>query len=283
MGIDPVYERLPPTIRGDNSSNELLSRVEAVERFCRGVLDAVAPHVPCVKIQSACFERYLWHGVELYHRLVQQARALDLIVIGDAKRGDVGFSSEHYAAGCLGDQTFGGFADLEGPDAITVNSYMGIDAIEPFISLASSQGKGLFVLVRTSNPGSDAVQSLKLDDGRNVCDAVAEMVSDTGGTPGLVGASGYSLLGAVVGATKREDIVRLRRIMPKQIFLVPGYGPQGANADDMRGCFNDDGAGAIISASRSVLYASEKTPGGWLKAVAQAAADLNQQIRSILV
>jgi len=225
----------------------------------------------------------LWHGVELYHRLVQQARALDLIVIGDAKRGDVGFSSEHYAAGCLGDQTFGGFADLEGPDAITVNSYMGIDAIEPFISLASSQGKGLFVLVRTSNPGSDAVQSLKLDDGRNVCDAVAEMVSDTGGTPGLVGASGYSLLGAVVGATKREDIVRLRRIMPKQIFLVPGYGPQGANADDMRGCFNDDGAGAIISASRSVLYASEKTPGGWLKAVAQAAADLNQQIRSILV
>jgi orotidine-5'-phosphate decarboxylase len=157
---------------------------------------------------------------------------------------------------------------------------MGIDAIEPFIKLASSQGKGLFALVRTSNPGSDAVQSLKLADGRSLCDAVAEMISDAGSAAGMIGSNGYSLLGAVVGATKRQDIARLRRIMAKQIFLVPGFGAQGGG--DVRACFNDDGAGAIVSASRSVLYAYEKTDGDWLNAVERAAADLNQQIRGVL-
>ncbi len=286
VGIDPVYERLPREVLGGgpvSGSVKAREAVEAIERFVEGVLTSVAGHAACVKLQSACFERYLWLGVEAYHRLSHRARKLGLIVIGDAKRGDIDVSAAHYAAGCLGDSAFADLGSLPGPDALTINAYFGVDGIRPFMDVAAAQGKGLFALVRTSNPGGDAVQSLRLADGRTVAEAVARMIHELGSGPGYLGKGGYSLLGAVVGATKARDVAALRRLMPNQLFLVPGVGAQGATPEEVKACFNDDGGGALISASRSVIYAYEKARvADWRGAVEEAAARLNRQIAAAL-
>lgn len=273
MGLDPVYERLPENLRSDH--DDAAARVRAIIRFCREVIYAVADHVPCIKIQAACFERYHAMGFDAFFELIAEARAKGLLVIADAKRGDIGTSSAHYAAGLL--------ADPAGADALTVNAYLGADGLEPFTEIASQQGKGLFALVRTSNPGGDAIQGLRLQDGRTVGEAVADVVAQLGhAEPEYVGESGYSLLGSVVGATKPADAVALRTRMPQQLFLVPGFGAQGGSADDVKACFKPDGTGAIITASRSVLYAFEHDEGAWETAIARAAQDLNKQIAQIL-
>ena len=262
VGIDPVLERLPLAL-GDDP-------IEAIDAYCRGVLDAVALHVPAVKPQLACFERYGSAGYVIYERLVRQAHAYGLLVIADAKRGDIGTSSAHYAAGLLGDA-----------DALTINAYLGADGMQPFVDEAAAQGAGLFALVRTSNPGGDALQRLELTDGRTVADAVADIVAETGAA--YTGDSGYSLLGAVVGATQPADAVALRKRMPNQLFLVPGYGAQGGTAEDVRACFNPDGRGAIVTASRSVIYAyKDRDDPDWADAVAAAAAQLNHDIAEVL-
>ncbi|MEX0774709.1 MAG: orotidine-5'-phosphate decarboxylase [Phycisphaeraceae bacterium] len=295
VGLDPVYERLPAALLRDVGANcgvnsgvnsggdgeGVRGRVDALRRFCSQVLQTVAPHVPCVKIQAACFERYQWLGVEALRALIGEARGLGLIVILDAKRGDIGISSAHYAAGCLADARYDDLGALPGPDALTINPYMGLDTIEPFIDTATAAGKGLFALVRTSNPGSDAIQNLALAQGGTVAQAMAGMIAAAGDKS--IGQSGYSLLGAVVGATKPDDAARLRELMPRQIFLVPGFGAQGGTADDVRACFNADGAGAIITASRSILYAYEKSDEkGWAVAVEKATIRMKSEIEAIL-
>jgi orotidine-5'-phosphate decarboxylase len=282
VGVDPVYERLPAELREDGQA-EPAARLEAIHRYVADLLTAVSPHVPAVKFQSACFERYGWEGVETYHSLIQEAKARSLLVIGDVKRGDIGVSAEHYAAGCLSDQPAIDDGDHAAPDAVTIASYFGVDGIGPFLDAAASQGKGVFALVRTSNPGGDAIQSLKLADGRSVAQAVAELVAGIGSDARWIGASGYSLLGAVVGATKPADAAELRRLMPRQLFLVPGFGAQGGGADDVRACFKPDGTGALITASRSVIFAYEQSPADdWMMRVERAAAELRSQIRAIL-
>ncbi len=286
VGIDPVLSKLPQSLKPLKADGKLVEdnarvALEAIRVWGLGLLNAVAPHVPCVKFQSACFERYLWPGVELYHELTVEARRLGLLVIGDAKRGDIGISAEHYAAGCLADAPYTDLQKPLGPDALTANAYLGADSLEPLVKLAGAQGKGLFALVRTSNPGGDALQSLKLADGRSVSDAVADIVTQSGA--GHIGQSGYSLMGAVVGATKPQDAIGLRTRMPQALFLVPGFGAQGGTADDVKPCFKSDGTGAIITASRSVIFAYEKpATNDWQGAIAAAAADLNKQIRAIL-
>ncbi len=286
MGLDPVYERLPLAVqqqRDGDATSGARARVNAIRCFCSRVLEIVAPHVPCVKLQAACFERYHFLGVEALASLVAEARSLGLITILDAKRGDIGISNEHYAAGCLLDQTFADLGHLPGPDALTVNPYMGIDTIEPFIKAAVADGKGLFALVRTSNPGSDGIQNLELAQGGTVAQTMAGLVQQAGDAQGVVGIGGYSLLGAVVGATKPADAVRLRQLMPRQIFLVPGFGAQGGGADDVRACFNPDGQGAIITASRSILYAYEKTTDvRWERAIEEATMQMKQDIAAVL-
>jgi len=283
VGIDPVYERLPDDLRPGGPRVAADDRVEAIGKFCTAVMETVAPHVVCVKIQSACFERYLWPGVELFHRLVAHARELGVLVIADAKRGDIGVSAEHYAAGCLGPVPYEDLGKLLGPDALTVNSYLGSDSLDPFLAVAAANGRGLFALVRTSNPGSDTVQSLPLSDGRTVSDAVAQMIDEVGDDASLLGHCGDSLLGAVVGATKAADAARLRQLMPRQIFLVPGFGAQGGRAQDVAACFRPDGTGALITASRSVLYAYENRDGlDWQKAIEQAAIEMKTQIIRVM-
>jgi orotidine-5'-phosphate decarboxylase len=286
VGIDPVLAKLPAALRPVKADGSLVeddagAALEAIRWWGMGLLKAVAKHVPCVKFQSACFERYLWEGVKLQHELTLDARRLGLLVINDAKRGDIGISAEHYAAGCLGDTEFTDLGRSAGADALTANAYLGHDSLEPLIKLAGAQGKGLFALVRTSNPGGDALQSLALADGRTVSDAVADIVVKAG--EGHVGKSGYSLIGAVVGATKPQDAVGLRKRMPQQLFLVPGFGAQGGTAADVKPCFKSDGTGAIITASRSVIFAYEKpATSDWQGAIEAGAADLNKQIRGIL-
>lgn len=265
VGLDPVLERLPDII--DRSDP-----VAAIETFCLGVIDAVADVVPAVKPQSACFERYGASGVAVYHKAVAHAKAAGLLVVGDAKRGDIGTSSAHYAAGLL--------AEPHGCDTLTVNGYLGGDGLDPFQEVAIAQGKGLFVLVRTSNPGGDAIQSLQLKDGRTISEAVGDIVADLGYT--CIGDSGYSNVGMVVGATKPEDAAQLRERYPQQLFLVPGFGAQGGGAEDVRACFKPDGTGALITASRSVIYAFEQGDTNWLGAVTKASEQLLDEIAKIL-
>ncbi len=255
VGIDPVLERLPDDclVQGEP--------LPSIERFCRGVVEAVAPHVGVCKYQSACFERYGSAGVAVLEELLAHAASHGIEVILDAKRGDIGISARHYAA-----------AVRDRAPWITVNAYLGTDGIEPFL-----EHGGAFALARTSNPGGDALQRLELADGRTIAEAVADLLAEAGDSN--LGRSGYSALGAVVGATKRADAERLRTRMPRQIFLVPGYGAQGGGVDDVLPCFNTDGRGAVITASRSVIYAFDTDDGGtWTDAVGRAAGRLATEI-----
>lgn len=272
VGIDPKYASLPDAVC-KGAADELA----AVREFCHGVLEAVAPHVPAVKPQSAYFEVYRAAGVELYYDVVRRARELGLIVIGDVKRNDIGSTAAAYAKAHLtGD---------DAPDAVTVNGYFGADGIEPFADVAATEGKGLFVLVRTSNPSAPQVQDVTDAAGRKVFEHMAMRVAGFGTGPGLVGQSGFSSLGAVVGATWPEEAKALRDAMPQQIFLVPGYGAQGATAADCAAAFDAAGRGAIVNASRSVIYAHARDAYAgldWREAVGAAAQAFARDIASAL-
>jgi orotidine-5'-phosphate decarboxylase len=190
-------------------------------------------------------------------------------VILDAKRGDIGLSARHYAAAA--------FAPCHGapaPQWITINGYLGADGMRPFLA----SGHGAFALVRTSNPGGTVLQAQRLADGRTVAECLAGIVAELGREH--LGASGYSTLGAVVGATQRAELEGLRRVMPQQIFLVPGYGAQGGTAEDVAACFHDRGRGAIVTASRSVIYA-EAPDGDWPRAVRDAARRLADEVGAV--
>jgi orotidine-5'-phosphate decarboxylase len=266
VGLDPVIGRLPESMRPPDDSPT--STAGLIRSFTLGVLDAVAGRVPCVKFQSACYERYGQAGVQALLRAIGEAKSRGLEVILDAKRGDIGISASHYAAAAFGDDP----DDEQRPDWLTINSYLGEDGIRPFLQ----SGRGAFALVRTSNPGGDALQGQRLEDGRTVAESVADLVATIG--TDHVGTRGYSALGAVVGATKTEDAAALRRRMGQQIFLVPGYGAQGGGVEDVLPCFDADGRGAIVTASRSVIYAFDPGDANWTVAVAEAANRLADDI-----
>ena len=187
-------------------------------------------------------------------------------MILDFKRGDIGISAEHYAAS----------ARAAGAHWTTISAYLGADGILPFLS----EGHGAFALVRTSNPSGDALQALALSDGRTVAEAVADLVTELGKPS--IGARGFSNLGAVVGATKRDEIASLRKRMPNTLFLVPGYGAQGGSADDVRACFTSGSRGALITASRSVLYPKPAVGTPWQQAIRDAARSFADEIRAIV-
>ncbi len=267
VGLDPVLERMPTSLQPRERS--LAGSAAAVQRFCEGVVEAVAGIVPCVKFQSACFERFGSAGVAALEHSIVRAKRAGLCVILDAKRGDIGISAAHYAAAAT--EAFRA-EGAPGPDWITVHSYLGSDGIEPFLDA----GLGTFALVRTSNPSGDALQSLELASGATVADAVAREVAQIGEK--YVGKRGLSTLGAVVGATKRADAARLRELMPRQVFLVPGYGAQGGGVDDVLPCFLPGGRGAIVTASRSVIYASDPNDPSWPQRITEAASRFADEI-----
>ncbi len=286
VGIDPIYEMLPDEIAGsedERDPNDLDSCIDAIFEFTVRVLQIVAPLVPVVKFQSAYFEKYLWEGVEAYYELIHEAKELGLLVIGDVKRGDIGSTSEAYAAAHLADVTFEGMDETVTPDAITINPFLGLDSIEPFVKVARETGKGLFVLLRTSNPGSADLQDVKAADGRTFSEMLADKIQPLAGE--MVGRGGYSLLGAVVGATQAHTMLSLRERLPNSIFLLPGYGTQGASAEMTRAAFKD-GKGAIVSASRSLLYAhrdAKFAAQSWDESVRQATFAMRDAISGIVL
>ncbi|MFB3894164.1 MAG: orotidine-5'-phosphate decarboxylase [Phycisphaerae bacterium] len=280
VGLDPAYDKLPKGLQ--RKVKDEVEQTRIVGDFCRTVLEAIAPVVPGVKIQSAYFERYGAAGVDLYERITVRARNLGLVVIGDVKRNDIGPTAQAYATGHLLQARTTSASSDRNPDAVTVNGYFGADGIQPFVDVAEKEGKGVFVLVRTSNPSGAAVQDFADASGKKLYEHMAGIVAGIGDGPGLVGQRGYSCVGAVVGATYPAEARRLRELMPRQIFLVPGYGAQGATAADCAAAFKADGTGAIVNASRSVIYAyADKKYAGmdWKKAVEQAAKDFARDIR----
>jgi orotidine-5'-phosphate decarboxylase len=258
--------------------------LDGVFRFCVDVMDAVAEHAATVKLQSAYFEVFHSEGTEAYFSLVQEAMERGLVVIGDVKRGDIGTTSTAYARAHLApvDEAVREEGGGETPDAITVSPFLGLDTIEPFVKEAAPLGKGLFVLVRTSNPGSGLLQDAVLQDGRSVSEKLADELASV--ARGYVGSSGYSSIGAVVGATQTHTMVSLRRRLPTSIFLLPGYGAQGATAEMTRAAFVGD-QGAIVSASRSVLYAHREprfAHPDWRVSVAKAAEEMKLDLRRVV-
>ncbi|MEM6561631.1 MAG: orotidine-5'-phosphate decarboxylase [Planctomycetota bacterium] len=277
VGIDPNYFRLPDAVvPGERNANDAASVVDAFFAFTLGVLDAVAEYAAAVKFQSAYFEQYHAEGVEAYFSLIHEAKSRGLIVIGDAKRGDIGATSEAYAAAHLAPLAG---EDVETPDALTVNPMLGLDTIEPFVDTAADEDKGLFVLVRTSNPGSAALQDVNLADGRTWSEALADQLAEVADRPALRGRCGWSALGAVVGATQPEQMTSLRRRLPKSPLLLPGYGAQGATAEMTRAAFENN-APALVSASRSVLYADGD--GDWQQNIATAAKAMRDDLHRTL-
>ena len=271
IGLDPVYEKLPDAIRARTDDP-----VEAIDLYCGDVIQAIAGLCAAIKFQSACFERYGAPGLRVLRDMTLAAHNRGIPVILDAKRGDIGISAQHYAHAAFGADTS---HPLGGADALTVSGYLGPDTIEPFLH----PGRGLFVLVRTSNPGSDAVQAALLADGRTVAQMMADHVAALGDKH--IGVNGYSDIGAVVAATKPQDAAALRTRMPRQIFLVPGYGAQGGTAEDIRPLLDsrpECGGGVLITASRSVTYAFEPGDAAWPKAVKRAALEFAGQIRAVI-
>lgn len=256
VGLDPVIEQIPVEHRGGDEA-------ETLARFGAAVIRAVAERAPIVKVQAACYERYGATGVGALEATCAAARAAGLLVLLDAKRGDIGISAAHYAAAAVS----------LGADAITVNGYLGMETVEPYVE----RGLGVFVLVRTSNPGSDEVQSVRVEGGGTVAEMLAERVARLGERH--VGVCGLSGVGAVVGATKAADAARLRARMERQVFLVPGYGAQGGTAEDIRGMVRSGErgarAGVLVTASRSVIYPKE---GG----VGEAAEKLRREVGEIV-
>jgi orotidine-5'-phosphate decarboxylase len=286
VGIDPIYDMFPDAIAGEASKrdpHDLDRCVDAIHEFTTKILQIVAPLVPCVKFQSAYFEKYLWDGVEAYYELIKEAKDLGLLVIGDVKRGDIGSTSTAYADAHLSDISFSTLDQIATPDAITINPMLGPDTLEPFISAAREHEKGLFVLVRTSNPGAAVTQDVRLADGRTWSEMLADTLQPLAAASGI-GASGYSRIGAVVGATQAHTMSSLRQRLPSSIFLLPGYGTQGATAEMTRAGFQD-GKGAIVSASRSILYAHRdaKYDGkSWDSCVERAVQDMKADLTKVV-
>jgi orotidine-5'-phosphate decarboxylase len=291
VGLDPVYNRLPPAITSHRQMNDefdAAAAVDAIFDFCTQTMRIVAPMVPAVKINVAYFEKYLWEGLETYYALISEANDLGLEIIGDVKRGDVGHTAEAYASAHLENPELAGLEDTLAPDAITVNGYPGIDGIEPFARMADGQGKGLFVLVRTSNPSAGVLQDFKDAEGQALYEKMAEIVNDIATVPERIGSSGYSNVGMVVGGTAPAVTAALRTKYDKIWFLVPGYGSQGASAVDCLRFCKTDGSGALINASRSIIYAYERPQyrdqfgDDWKKCIEQAVIDAKVELANAM-
>lgn len=295
VGLDPLVERLPTAVLkacglrpgGKGGPDKEPQRAAcALRSFCMEVIGAVADRVPAIKINVAFFERYGSTGVQAYREVVRFAAGAELLVIGDIKRGDIGHSSSQYAMAHLAAGADTGFSGP--PDAVTVNPYFGLDGVRPFLDVAGRTGRGLFVLVQTSNESAAQVQGLALSDGSTVGEAVARLVQRWAVEEGSVGSAGYSNVGAVVSPRDLAATDSVRALMPNCIFLVPGFGTQGRTPEQVAHCFKADGTGALVTASRSVIYAYQNQPDygpdseDWRIPVERAAGELVDSVRRAL-
>lgn len=278
VGLDPRWEDLPGRFR-EGRGEDLEGRAAAVLDFTRAVLDVVAPLVPVVKPNIAFYEALGAPGYSCWLETVAAAGERGLLVIGDVKRGDLGNTAEAYARAHF---------DVAGCDALTLNPYLGLDSLEPFLSRCRGGGRGVFLLVKTSNPGSADLQDLEVGNLR-VFEEVAVLVRGWAAAEGLVGASGWSSVGAVTGATHPSEVALLRRMLPAVPFLVPGYGAQGGTAADCAAAFDASGRGAVVNSSRGILLAWRKGPHAgkhgearWEKAVEEATLEMRSALAAAL-
>jgi orotidine-5'-phosphate decarboxylase len=275
-GLDPKLDYIPLYIRNEAASGAATvqkAAADAILRFNKELIDALHDIVPAVKPQLAYYEMHGLEGLRAFDETVKYAKSKGMLVIADGKRNDIGSTAEAYSAAFLGRTDFGrGAETVFDADALTVNPYLGIDGIKPFIEDCSKYGKGIFILVKTSNKSSGQLQDLVMQDGRHIYEVVAGLVDEWG--QAVTGKYGYNSVGAVVGATYPEQAKALRKIMKNAYILVPGYGAQGGTAKDAAACFNEDGLGAIVNASRSMMCAhkSERWSGTYTEKDFAAAA-----------
>ncbi len=268
VGLDPRLELLPVELRGASGRT---GAAEAYARFCRGVVDAVCAHVVAVKPQIAFFEALGADGIRAFEDVCTYARSVGLFVVADCKRGDIGSTARAYAAAYL--EAADGREPLA--DALTVSPYLGRESIEPFLAACRRHGAGIFCLVKTSNAGVE-VQDLVLSDGRPLWQEVARLVAEWGEE--LVGRCGLSSVGAVVGATYPRAVAEARKLMPQAVFLLPGVGAQGATPADVARAFTSGPASALVTASRSVIYAFRDSGGDFRDAAGAEAARLKREV-----
>lgn len=289
VGLDPMLSYVPAQVQKkayEEYGETLQGAAEAIWQFNKAIVDATYDLIPAVKPQIAMYEQFGVEGVIAFKKTVDYCKQKGLVVIGDIKRGDIGSTSEAYAVGHLGRvqvgaNTYAGFDE----DFATVNPYLGSDGVKPFIKVCKEQNRGIFVLVKTSNPSSGEFQD-RLVDGRPLYELVGKMVNEWGSD--CIGECGYSAVGAVVGATYPEMGRILRDIMPKAYILVPGYGAQGGKGKDLVPFFNKDGLGAIVNSSRGIIaaYKQEAYAGfgeeNFADASRQAVIDMREDIKSAL-
>ncbi len=298
VGFDPLIERFPADLLREHGiatteeghiepATAGAKITEAMVDFGQAVMRAIAPHVPVVKLNIAFFERYHVNGIRAYGELIRYAREQGLLVIGDVKRADIGHSTVQYARAQLGELAPWHGTGILNADAVTVNPYFGYDAIRPFVEIARRTGRGLFVLVQTSNESAKEIQDLRLQDGSRVCEQVARLVQAWSADEDLVGDSGYSCIGAVVSPRGTESTARLRDLMPNCLLLVPGFGAQGKTVEQVRRCFKADGTGALVTTSRTVIYAYRTPPSrepsdaDWGECVEQACKTFARTVREL--
>ena len=287
VGLDPKLDFVPEAMKKrcfEEKGENLEGAAEAFWQFNKEIIDHIYDIVPAVKPQIAMYEELGIPGLITFKKTVEYCKEKGLIVIGDIKRGDIGSTSESYAVGHLGyvkigEKTFRGFEE----DFATVNPYLGSDGVKPFIDVAKRDGKGIFCLVRTSNPSAGDFQDQELADGKKLYEIVAGKVSVWGEE--LIGEEGFSSVGAVVGATWPEQAVELRKLMPRTFMLIPGYGAQGAGADAAVAGFTADGKGGIVNSSRAIMTAWKARgmdPKDFGKAARLEALDMKENLNGAL-
>ena len=270
LGLDPRIELIP---RGEGEDP-----VSAIRAFCDRVIDLVADKVAAIKPQAAFFEAWRSRGFEVFEHVCRYARDRGLVVVADVKRGDIGSTAAAYAQAYLSSHK----GDDPVAHAVTVNAYLGSDGVRPFVDAGAATGRGVFVLVKTSNPSSGELQDKKLSSGRTVCEEMAALVREWNEP---LGETGYGSVGAVVGATYPQHLRELRGQLPGSILLLPGYGAQGAGAADVIPAFDAQGQGALVSASRSLTFPWAKeggAPPNWEDRILSAVAEMREDLARVL-
>lgn len=289
--IEKIQERNNPSVVGLDTCVSYLPNADSIKdnytageellRYNKLLIDSIYDIVPAVKVQIAFYEMYGIAGIKAFADTITYAEGKGLITIADIKRNDIASSAKAYSNAFLGKNDIGVKRSFK-PGFITVNGYFGTDGIEPFVEDCIERDRGLFVLVRTSNPSSDEFQCLKLDDGRMVYEAMGDLVQKWG--KNLIGKYGYSGVGAVVGATHKEESKKLRERLKNTFFLIPGYGAQGGSADMLKGCFDENGIGGIVNSSRGILtaYKQKKFSNDIAQAAREAAIEMRDDINKAL-
>ena len=290
IGLDPDISKIPAYYKVNANCNNPFEAVSnIIFEYNRDVIDTIADFVPAVKPQMAFYEKYGSCGVAAFEKTVAYAKSKGLVVVEDAKRNDIGNTAQAYADGHLGcvELLDGSHTPSIDADFLTVTPFLGSESLHPFIDVCVKNSKGIFVLVKTSNPSSGEIQDVVALDGMTISQSIAKYVSEQADT--FIGEHGYSSIGAVVGATYPEEAVLLRKLMPKSYFLVPGYGAQGGGAKDILPCFNEDGLGAIVNSSRGILYThmtneerAQCSRQEYLLSVRMATIQMQKDIYSIL-